>query len=273
MNTTVAPDEIEKFSRIADEWWDLRGKFAPLHRINPLRVGYIKQQIIAHYRTSATDLPLSGIRLLDIGCGGGLVCEPLATLGARVTGIDASEKNIAVAKIHAEKSGIDIDYRCMSAEALVLSLRGAQATKQSIQNPQLQPMDRHAPSGAREDDLYDVVLALEIIEHVTDIGLFVQSVMQLVRPGGLVIFSTMNRTAKAYALAVIGAEYILRWLPRGTHDWNKFVRPSELLAYAERAGGSLHHMTGMVMNPLSFEWSLKEHDMRVNYLMSIKKTI
>jgi 2-polyprenyl-6-hydroxyphenyl methylase/3-demethylubiquinone-9 3-methyltransferase len=285
--STIAPDEIEKFSRIADEWWDMRGKFAPLHKINPLRIEYIKSQILSlregvadeaiHDTVSVhdgssrgfaarDDVPLHGIRLLDIGCGGGLIAEPMARLGARVTAIDASEKNIKVASLHAEKSGLDIDYRCMSAEEMV-EVQGARGEGRESEYVEKENVDSRPLSL----DLYDVVLALEIIEHVADIGLFVKSVMQLVKPDGLVVFSTINRTAKAFALAIVGAEYVLRWLPRGTHDWNKFVKPSELLAHVEASGGALHHVTGMVMNPLTFQWSLNEHDVGVNYLMCVKR--
>ena len=235
-DTTINPEEVAKFSAIADEWWNPRGKFAPLHRINPIRIDYIQSQILTHQK------PLEGIRLLDIGCGGGLIAEPMAQLGAHISAIDASEKNIAVAKLHAQQSDLDINYQCTTAEAL-----------------------------AKEGNQFDVVLALEIIEHVADVELFVESVMQLVKPGGIAIFSTMNRTAKAYALAIIGAEYILRWLPRGTHDWQKFVTPSELRRPVEAHGGQVTHTTGMVMHPLTFEWSLKEHDLSVNYLLTSKK--
>lgn len=274
MPTTMDTNEIEKFSRIAEEWWDPTGKFAPLHRMNPLRVEYIvsrirdsgiRSQANAESRILNPETVLDGLHLLDIGCGGGLVCEPMAMLGAQVTGIDASEKNIEIAKAHGVTSGLAIDYRCTTAEELVSSLRGTQATTQSTE-----PLDCHAPARARDDDaLYDVVLALEIIEHVADVGLFIASVMKLVKPGGLAIFSTINRTPKAFALAIVGAEYILRWLPRGTHEWQKFIKPSELMAFAEAAGGILSDITGMVMNPLTFEWSLKPHDVSVNYLMTL----
>lgn len=236
MNSTINPEEVEKFSRIADEWWDPKGKFAPLHRINPLRIEYIKQQVLLHQK------PLAGLSLLDIGCGGGLIAEPMTTLGATVTAIDASEKNIAVAGLHAEKSGLAIDYQCMTAEAL-----------------------------AAQGNTFDVVLALEIIEHVANVELFIQSVMQLIKPGGIAILSTMNRTAKAYALAIVGAEYVLRWLPTGTHDWHKFVKPSEMKHAIEANGGCVIHTTGMVMNPLTFEWRLKEQDLSVNYLLVAEK--
>ena len=251
---TVDKDEVERFSRIADEWWDERGKFAPLHKINPLRVAYIRERIVNHLSTELRvqsaekqssqigtqhSTTLKGIRLLDIGCGGGLISEPMAKLGMQVTGIDASEKNIAVARLHAEKSGIEIDYRCTTAEELVAA-------------------------NAR----YDVVLALEIIEHVADIPAFVECVCKLAKPGGLVIFSTMNRTAKAYALAIVGAEYVLRWLPRGTHTWSKFVKPSELSRHLRANNTEVKDMTGMVMNPLTMKWELRKDDVSVNYLLT-----
>jgi len=228
--TTIDPEEIARFSRIADEWWDERGKFAPLHRINPLRIEWIRD---------STSLP--GCTLLDIGCGGGLIAEPMARLGAQVTAIDASEKNIAVAKLHSGKSGLAIDYRCTSSEAM--------------------------------DEQFDVVLALEIIEHVADIPAFVASCCKLVKPGGKIFYSTMNRTAKSYALAIIGAEYILRWLPKGTHTWSKFVKPHELVRELEKHGVETTDMRGMVMNPLTQKWRWDEKDLSVNYALSGIKAV
>ncbi|MDX2072930.1 MAG: bifunctional 2-polyprenyl-6-hydroxyphenol methylase/3-demethylubiquinol 3-O-methyltransferase UbiG [Alphaproteobacteria bacterium] len=225
---TVDSDEIARFSAIADEWWNERGKFAPLHRINPLRITWIKDHA-----------PLQSCTLLDIGCGGGLIAEPMARLGANVTAIDASEKNIKVAALHAEKSGLAIDYRCTTAEA----------------------MDRQ----------FDVVLALEIIEHVADIPAFVEATCKLVKPGGGIFYSTLNRTAKSYALAIIGAEYILRWLPKGTHTWSKFVRPHELVRELEKHGIEITDMRGMVMNPLTFKWHWDAHDLSVNYAIAGRK--
>lgn len=241
--STIDAEEVARFSRIAEEWWDLDGKFKPLHRINPLRIGYIRDQICAHFgRDSDASQPLSGLRLLDIGCGGGLICEPMSRLGAAVTGIDASEKNIAVARVHAEKSGLGVDYRAMPAEAL--QAEGAQ---------------------------FDVVLALEIIEHVADVAAFVSAASALVKPGGLMVWSTMNRTPKAWALAIVGAEYVLRWLPKGTHDWQKFIKPSELMGHLRQCGLRVSHLTGMVMHPLSFAWRLEEKDLSVNYLLTAVK--
>jgi 2-polyprenyl-6-hydroxyphenyl methylase/3-demethylubiquinone-9 3-methyltransferase len=235
-NSTVDAEDVERFSRIAHEWWNPTGKFKPLHKINPLRIKYIRDQIVAHYGR------LSGVSLLDIGCGGGLICEPMARLGATVTGIDASEKNIAVAKLHAEQAGLAIDYRCIAAENLLQT--GVQ---------------------------FDIVLALEIVEHVADVEAFVTAACSLLKPGGLMVWSTMNRTAKSYALAIIGAEYILRWLPRGTHNWKQFLRPSELCAALRHNGMTVQDMTGMVMNPLNGIWRLDDRDLSVNYLIVCKR--
>ncbi len=231
--TTVDAEEIERFSRIADEWWNPHGKFAPLHRINPVRIAWIRDKITAHFGK------LEGHSLLDIGCGGGLVAEPMARLGTTVTAIDASEKNIAVAKLHAEQSGLTIDYRCTTAEALT--------------------------------GTFDVVLALEIIEHVSDVEAFAAAICKLVKPGGILILSTLNRTPKSYALAIVGAEYILRWLPRGTHTWSKFLKPSEVHAHLRHNGMEVGEMTGMVMNPLTFKWEMNAKDVSVNYLLSARK--
>ena len=242
--SSVDPEEIERFSRIADEWWDPAGKFKPLHRINPLRIEYIKQQLCHHFRRDETaPAPLAGLTLLDIGCGGGLLCEPMRRLGAEVTGIDASEKNIRVAGLHAEKAGLSIDYRATSAEALVET--GAQ---------------------------YDAVLALEVVEHVADVAAFVASCAQLLRPGGMTVWATMNRTPQSYALAIVGAEYVLRWLPIGTHSWKKFLKPSELGGSLRRCGITVTHLTGMVMQPFSGQWRLEERNLSVNYLLTGNKS-
>ena len=274
--STISAEEVEKFSAIADEWWDLHGKFAPLHRINTVRIEYIKEQIIKHQLANAGDKPLTGLKLLDIGSGGGLISEPMARLGAEVTGVDASSKNISVAKHHAEQSGLEIDYRCTTAEDLVAKFNMG-TRSESGDEPVLSASGQRAASCESQETLteanqkFDVVLALEIVEHVADVELFVRSVTKLVKPGGLLIMSTINRTAKAYALAIIGAEYVLRWLPRGTHEWSKFVTPSELKALIEEAGGQIVHSTGMVMNPLTFKWSITERDLSVNYLLTATK--
>ena len=238
-HTTVDPAEIERFSRIAGEWWDPAGKFAPLHRLNPLRIGYIRDRAAQHWqRDPLSGVPLQGLSLLDIGCGGGLLSEPMARLGARVTGVDAAARNVGVAALHAEKQGLAIDYRRGTAEAL-------------------------AGSGAQ----FDIVLALEIVEHVADVELFLKSCGQMVKPDGLLFLSTLNRTAKAWALAIAGGEYILRWLPRGTHDWKKFLKPSEVVRGLRSGGVETQEIVGVVYSPLSRAWSLNKRDLDVNYML------
>ena len=239
-SSTVDPAEVERFTRIADEWWDPAGKFAPLHQLNPVRIGYVRDRVAAHWqRNPLSGNPLDGLSLLDIGCGGGLLSEPMTRLGARVTGVDASARNIAVASLHAERQGLAVDYRQGTAEAL-------------------------ADSVAQ----FDVVMALEIVEHVSDVDLFLRSCGQMVKPGGLMFLSTLNRTAKAWALAIAGAEYVLGWLPRGTHDWKKFLKPSEV-ARGLRAGGiETDDIVGVVYSPLSRQWSLNKRDLDVNYMLS-----
>ena len=237
--STVDPAEIERFSRIAEEWWDPAGKFAPLHRLNPVRLGYIRDRAATHWnRDALSGLPLEGLSLLDIGCGGGLICEPMARLGAHVTGIDAADRNIATAALHAGNQGLAIDYRQHTAEAL-----------------------------AGEGRQYDIVLALEIVEHVADVDLFLRSCGQMVKPGGLLFLSTLNRTAKAWMLAIAGAEYVLGWLPRGTHDWKKFLKPSEVVNGLRGGGIEAQEIVGVVYNPLSRVWSLNSRDLDVNYML------
>ncbi|CAN5618592.1 bifunctional 2-polyprenyl-6-hydroxyphenol methylase/3-demethylubiquinol 3-O-methyltransferase UbiG [soil metagenome] len=237
--STVDPAEVERFARIADEWWDPRGKFAPLHQLNPVRLGFIRDRTAAHWQHDAlSGAPLQGLSVLDIGCGGGLLCEPMARLGGQVTGIDAAARNIATASLHAAGQGLAIDYRETTAEAM-------------------------AESGAQ----FDVVLALEIVEHVADVDLFLRSVGQLAKPGGLVFLSTLNRTAKAWALAIAGAEYVLRWLPRGTHDWRKFLKPSEAVRGLRGGGVEAQEIVGVVYSPLSRAWSLNKRDLDVNYML------
>jgi 2-polyprenyl-6-hydroxyphenyl methylase/3-demethylubiquinone-9 3-methyltransferase len=237
--TTVDPAEIERFSRIAEEWWDPKGKFAPLHQLNPVRIGYLRDRAAAHWQRDALGgTPLAGLELLDIGCGGGLLCEPMARLGAKVTGIDAAQRNIATAALHAEGQGLAIDYRATTAETL------AAAGKQ-----------------------YDIVLALEIVEHVADVELFLRCCGQLVKPGGLLVLSTLNRTAKSWALAIAGAEYVLRWLPRGTHDWKKFLKPSEVVRGLRGGDIETREIVGVVFSPLGRKWSLSKGDLDVNYML------
>ena len=237
--TTVDPAEIEHFSRIAEEWWDPAGKFAPLHRLNPVRIGYIRDRAATHWQRDAlSGAPLEGLDLLDIGCGGGLLSEPMARLGAAVTGIDAAERNIATASLHADGQGLAIDYRATTAESL-------------------------AGAGKR----YDIVLALEIVEHVADVDLFLRTCGGLVKPGGLLFLSTLNRTAKSWALAIAGAEYVLRWLPRGTHDWKKFLKPSEVVRGLRHGAIDAQEIVGVVYSPLSRAWSLNKGDLDVNYML------
>lgn len=235
---SIDPAEIARFSAMAAEWWNPQGKFRPLHRFNPVRLGFIRDRLAAHFGRDATgDQPLSGLRLLDIGCGGGLVAEPMARLGAAVVGADASEKNIGVARLHATESGVGVDYRCTSAEDL-----------------------------AAAGEMFDVVLTLEVVEHVADLEGFLRYCGSMVKPGGLLIAATLNRTMKAYALAIVGAEYVLRWLPRGTHDWKKFVRPHELAAGLRHAGLTVNEITGVSYDPLGDRWQLGR-DTDVNYMM------
>ncbi len=243
-HTTIDDEEIANFSRMADEWWDEKGAFKPLHDLTPTRIAYIRDQLCGHFlKDPESSSPLQGLSILDVGCGGGLVAEPLTRLGGTMTGIDASEKNIGVAQAHAQQSGLTIDYRTTSAEAL-----------------------------ATDGTQYDVVLALEIIEHVADVSLFLDALSQLVRPGGIVIITTLNRTFKSYALAIIGAEYIMRWLPVGTHQWHKFLRPSEIVMPMNHRGFSQTDLTGMRYSPLSRSWSLDKKDIDVNYLLSFTKS-
>ena len=237
--STIDPAEVERFSRIAEEWWDPAGKFAPLHRLNPIRLGYIRDRAAAHWRHDPlADHPLGGLSLLDIGCGGGLLSEPMTRLGAEVTGIDAAGRNIATAHLHAGRQELEIDYRETTAEAL-------------------------AAMGAQ----FDIVLALEIVEHVADVDLFLRSCGQLVKPGGLLFLSTLNRTAKAWALAIAGAEYVLRWLPRGTHDWKKFLKPSEVVRGLRSGSIETQEIVGVVYSPFTRAWSLNKGDLDVNYML------
>lgn len=241
-HTTIDEDEIARFSALASQWWDPVGKFRPLHRINPVRLEIIREAVIeAFARGPGDERPLQGLRVLDIGCGGGLLCEPMARLGAEVVGADASATNIEIARIHAEKSGIGIDYRATTAEAL-----------------------------AEAGETFDVVLNMEVVEHVSDVPLFLGACAAMVRPGGLMVVATINRTPKAYALAILGAEYVLRWLPRGTHRYEKLVRPAEIEAPLGEAGMTVRSRTGVVYDPLSDRWR-RSRDMDVNYVLVAAK--
>jgi len=236
MRNTVDQKEIQAFSKDAAHWWDQDGPFKPLHRLNPVRLAYIKEQICAHYGRDALSLkPFTGLDILDVGCGGGLVCEPMARLGGSVTGADADAKAIEVAKEHAVLSGLEISYENKPAEQI--------------------------------EKKFDIVLALEIIEHVSDPAAFVKNCAALCKNGGLVIFSTLNRTPKSYALGIVAAEYILRWVPQGTHNWKKFIKPSELARHARDAELSPQQVQGLIFNPLKNEFAMSKSDMDVNYFM------
>ena len=243
MVSTADAAEITQFSNLADQWWNESGPFRPLHQINPLRIEWILQEAAIALPLASAPTPLKGVKLLDIGCGGGLVAEPLARLGAEVMAIDASEKNIAAAQAHAKDMRLEIDYRSILAETLAEEM----------------------------PERFDIVLALEIIEHVADVDLFLASAAKLLKPGGLLVITTLNRTAKSYAFAIIGAEYVLNWLPRGTHDWKKFIKPSELAGYFAPHSLALQSLTGMSYSPLSRNWQLNPHDVKINYLMSARK--
>ena len=231
------PSEIAKFEAMAAEWWDPAGKFKPLHMMNPVRLGYITQQIAAQFdRDLKGQRPFDGLRVLDIGCGGGLLSEPMTRLGAEVVGADAAPRNIEVARLHAEQVGLQIDYRAETAEALLAA-------------------------GER----FDAVLAMEIVEHVADPPGFVKSCHDLLNPGGVLVASTLNRTARSYAAAIIGAEWVMRWLPKGTHEWSRFITPDELGEMMQSAGLRVVDRTGMVFNPIRWSWSLSDRDLSVNY--------
>ncbi|WP_295072522.1 bifunctional 2-polyprenyl-6-hydroxyphenol methylase/3-demethylubiquinol 3-O-methyltransferase UbiG [Tabrizicola sp.] len=235
---TVDPAEVAKFERMALEWWDPNGKFKPLHMLNPCRLDYITSQIAAEFgRDLAGALPFKGLRILDIGCGGGLLSEPMARLGAEVVGADAAERNIPVAQAHAQKSGLAIDYRHTTAEAL-----------------------------AAAGEQFDVVLNMEVVEHVADPQAYLTACQQLLKPGGLMICSTLNRNPKSFVMAIIGAEWVMRWLPKGTHDWAKFITPDELYALIEKAGLRPVDRKGMVFNPVTWRWSVSDRDLSCNYV-------
>ena len=241
-HSTVDPAEVERFSALAAEWWDPRGKMAPLHKFNPVRIGYIRDQAAARFGRDAKRLDsLNGLAILDIGCGGGILAEPLARLRAVMTAIDPSDTNIAAAQQHAAQSELTIDYRCTTAEEL-------------------------AEQGAR----FDLVLAMEVVEHVADVPLFVKSCAEMVKPGGLMIAATLNRTLKSFALAIVGAEYILRWLPVGSHRWDKFVTPNELEIAMEQGGLRVLHEQGVIYNILADRWQLST-DTDVNYMLVAEK--
>jgi 2-polyprenyl-6-hydroxyphenyl methylase/3-demethylubiquinone-9 3-methyltransferase len=239
---TVDPAEVERFSALATEWWNPRGKMAPLHKFNPVRIGYIRDRAAARFSRDPKRLDsMKGLRILDIGCGGGILAEPLARLGAAMVAIDPSETNIAAAGQHAEQSGLAIDYRCTTAEELV-----------------------------EQGETFDIVLAMEVVEHVADVALFVRCCGTMVKPGGLMIAATLNRTLKSFALAIVGAEYILRWLPVGSHRWDKFVTPNELEIAMEQGGLHVLREQGVIYNILADRWQLST-DTDVNYMLVAEK--
>lgn len=241
--TTVDPAEVAKFEAMAAEWWNPNGKFKPLHMLNPCRLDYITAQIATEFdRDLSVPQPFRGLRLLDIGCGGGLLAEPMARLGADVVGADAAERNIPVARLHAEQSGLTIDYRHTAAEDL-----------------------------AAAGELFDVVLNMEVVEHVADPLAYLTACQRLLKPGGLMICSTLNRNPKSFLMAIIGAEHVMRWLPKGTHDWNKFITPDELYDLIRKAGLDPVDRKGMVFNPVGWSWSLSARDLSVNYVTASVK--
>ncbi len=241
--STVDPAEIEKFQAMAAEWWDENGKFKPLHMLNPCRLDYITSQIAGEFdRDLKTPLPFKGLRILDIGCGGGLLSEPMARLGADVVGADAAERNIPVAQVHAEQSGLTIDYRHTTAEAL-----------------------------AEAGEQFDVVMNMEVVEHVASPIDYLTACRQLLKPGGLHICSTLNRNPKSFMMAIVGAEHVMRWLPKGTHDWSKFITPDELFDLLRNAGLTPVDRKGFVFNPITWSWSLSDRDLSVNYVTASTK--
>ena len=240
-NNTINKKEIEKFSKIAEEWWDPKGKFKPLHKFNPIRIAYIKDNIIKTFKLKQKKTPLSNLKILDVGCGGGLLSEPMCRLGARVTAIDASEKNIKVAKLHAKKNSLKINYICTSPE------------KMNVKNH------------------FDVILNMEIVEHVDDVNFFLKSCSNLLKKNGIMFVATLNKTLKSYVFAIVGAEYILRWLPIGTHEWEKFLKPEELIFILKRNNLKIDRVDGMQFNILTDKWKVSE-DKSVNYIAKFIKS-
>jgi 2-polyprenyl-6-hydroxyphenyl methylase / 3-demethylubiquinone-9 3-methyltransferase len=241
--STVDPAEIAKFSKLSQEWWDPKGKMAPLHKINPLRLGYIRDAACRKFNRNVRSLNcLSGLRVVDIGCGAGLLCEPLSRLGAQVIGVDPSSSNIAAAKLHADRGHLSIDYRCTTVEQMDVRER------------------------------FDIVLAMEVVEHVTDVGVFLKRCAAMLKPGGMMVVSTLNRNWKSFALAIVGAEYVLRWLPRGTYQWDKFVTPDELAKYLLDNRLAVTEETGVVYSPFADKWSLSS-DLDVNYMVVAEEMV
>ncbi|MBM7067283.1 bifunctional 2-polyprenyl-6-hydroxyphenol methylase/3-demethylubiquinol 3-O-methyltransferase UbiG [Actibacterium sp. 188UL27-1] len=242
-DTTIDPGEIAKFEAMAAEWWDPNGKFKPLHMLNPCRLDYICQQIAAEFdRDLEADVPFAGLRILDIGCGGGLLSEPMARRGADVVGADAAPRNIPVAQVHAEQSGLTIDYRHTTAEDL-----------------------------AAAGEQFDVILNMEVVEHVSDPLAYLTACQRLLKPGGLMVCSTLNRNPKSYVMAIIGAEHVMRWLPKGTHEWQKFITPDELYDLLGKSGLDPVDRKGFTFNPISWSWSISARDLSVNYVTASVK--
>ena len=239
-SSTINKKEIDKFSKIAEDWWNPEGKFKPLHQFNPERIKYIKDNTIKHFNLTNKDKPFKNLNILDIGCGGGLLSEPMSRLGGNVTGIDASEKNIISAKIHAKQNNLNISYFCNS------------------------------PENFKSNKKFDLVLNMEIVEHVEDVNFFIKKSSELLKKNGLMFVATLNRTLKSYIFAIIGAEYILRWLPIGTHEWNKFLTPEELTNFGQKNSLLVEKIDGMVFNPLSNRWKVSQ-DCAVNYIIKFKK--
>jgi len=239
-NNTINKKEIEKFSKIAEEWWNPEGKFKPLHKFNPIRISYIKENIIKTFKLDNKKTPLKDIKILDIGCGGGLLSEPMCRLGAEVTGIDASDKNIEVAKLHSNKNNLKINYFCSSPEKFVVK------------------------------DKFDVILNMEIVEHVEDVNFFLNSCCKLLKKNGIMFVATLNKTLKSYIFAIVGAEYILRWLPIGTHEWEKFIKPEELISILKKNDLRLDKVDGMNFNLIKNKWSVSS-DKSVNYIAKFIK--
>ena len=239
-SSTINKKEIDKFSKIAEDWWNPEGKFKPLHQFNPERIKYIKDNTIKHFNLTNKDKPFKNLNILDIGCGGGLLSEPMSRLGGNVTGIDASEKNIISAKIHAKQNNLNISYFCNS------------------------------PENFKSNKKFDLVLNMEIVEHVEDVNFFIKKSSELLKKNGLMFVATLNRTLKSYIFAIIGAEYILRWLPIGTHEWNKFLTPDELTNFGQKNSLLVEKIDGMVFNPLSNRWKVSQ-DCAVNYIIKFKK--
>tara|TARA_A100001234_G_scaffold56309_1_gene48252 strand:+ start:717 stop:1445 length:729 start_codon:yes stop_codon:yes gene_type:complete len=239
-SSTINKKEIDKFSKIAEDWWNPEGKFKPLHQFNPERIKYIKDNTVKHFNLTNKDKPFKNLNILDIGCGGGLLSEPMSRLGGNVTGIDASEKNIISAKIHAKQNNLNISYFCNS------------------------------PENFKSNKKFDLVLNMEIVEHVEDVNFFIKKSSELLKKNGLMFVATLNRTLKSYIFAIIGAEYILRWLPIGTHEWNKFLTPEELTNFGRKNSLLVEKIDGMVFNPLSNRWKVSQ-DCAVNYIIKFKK--